>query len=90
MVGVGRGKIVHDQGQVKLVVTEVVRFFPVPKPGELKLVSGLAVAEENEDEAPVGGLLSPDLGQLKRLLVETDAFLQIEDIEIVVREAEFH
>ena len=48
MVGMGRGKVIHNQRQVKLIVPQVVWFLPVPKPGELKLVSGLAVAKKDE------------------------------------------
>jgi hypothetical protein len=53
-------------------------------------VVGLAVAEKDEDESAVGGLLSPHFGKPERLLVEPDALPQIQDVEIVVRKPEFH
>jgi hypothetical protein len=79
MVGVGRGKIVHDHCQMELVVPKVVGLFPVPEPSELKLVAGFSITQKNEDKTPVRGLLSPDFFKLEGLLVETDALLQIED-----------
>ncbi len=90
MQGVGGGEIVRDERQVEFVVAEVVGFLPVPKPGQLQLMAGLAVAEEDEDEAAVGGLLPPHLLELEGLLVEADALFQVEDVEIVVGKTEFH
>jgi hypothetical protein len=53
-------------------------------------VAGFSIAQENEDETPIGGLFSPNLVELEGFPVETDALLQIKDIEIVVCKAEFH
>jgi hypothetical protein len=86
----GCGKVIHDQGQVELVVPEIVGLLTVPKPGELELMAGLSVSEKNEDEAPVIGYPSPNLGEMKGLLVETDTLFQIQNIEVIMRKTEFH
>jgi hypothetical protein len=75
---------------MELVVSEIIRFLPVPKPGELELVACLTVSEENEDEASVIGYPSANLGKVKGLLIETDTLVQIQHVEIIVGKPEFH
>jgi hypothetical protein len=50
----------------------------------------LTVTEKDENETPVRCFTPSHFGQLQRLPVKGEAFLQIEYIEIIVRESELH
>jgi hypothetical protein len=50
MEGMGGRKIINREGQVKFVITEIVRLLPVFEPGQLDLVWRLTVAEKDENE----------------------------------------
>jgi hypothetical protein len=75
---------------MELIIPKVVWLLPISEPGELEPVAGFSIAEKDEDETAVGGLFSPDFSKLERFLVETEALLQVQDIEIVVGKKEFH
>ena len=64
--------------------------FPVPQPGKLKLKAGLAVGEVGENKAAVLCLLPAGFLESKGFLIETQGFLQIDYIVIVVRKLKIH
>ena len=73
-------------GEVIFELAEIIGLGAVAQPGELQLEIGLAVAEVDELERPVGREFLPHRLQTERLLVKCKAFFQIEDVEIEVIE----
>jgi hypothetical protein len=90
MQSMSGGIIVGNKGKMEFVIPEVIGLLPVSKPGQLKLMRSLAIPEKNKDKASVRRFLPSYFVKLERFLVEIKAFFEIQYIEIVVRESEFH
>ena len=86
----GRFKIVHGKGQVDLVVPEVIFFFPIAQPGQFQFMRGSFVAEKDQREAAVGSALAPGFYQAQRLRIESEAFFQVQDVQVIMGEDELH
>ena len=78
--------LVGDESQVELALSQVVGLVPVLQPGQLQLELRQAVPQVDQFERAVGGLLLPHRLQAQCLLVEGQALVQIQDVEIEVVE----
>ena len=86
----GGFKIVDPQGEMKLVVAQIIGPVPVAQPGQLKAVAGDAVAQKYNGERAVGGLLAADFGEAERLPVEGEGAVKVENIDVIVVKTELH
>ena len=81
-------EVVRCDGEVKFVLAEVVGLLAVVEPGELELVRRLTAVGE-VDEREIRGVQPAGFLEAERLLVEFQAALEVEDIEVVMCEPEF-
>ena len=75
-------------GEVIFQLAEIIGLGAVAQPCELKLEIGFAVAEIDELERAVGRELFAHRLQTERLLIERQAFFEIENVEVEVVEGE--
>ena len=84
-----RARVVLDgEGKVKLLLTEVVGLSVIAQPCQLKAESGRAVAEEDDLIAAVRRVLFAHRLKAECVLIEFQAAVEVEDIEIEVVEFE--
>ena len=82
----------HTDAEVALVVAQLVGTLLVAQPGELEVEVALAVAQEDQLEGAVLGLLASFFMQAERTAVEVDAALEVGyvDVEMVEFAFDFH
>ena len=78
MEAVGGVDVVGLEGQVELVVPQVVGLGAVPQPGELQGVGGVAVAQI--DNGKIRVFDAAHLPQLQGFFIKRHAFLQVQDV----------
>ena len=90
MESVGGGVVVRPEGQVELLLADVVGLGVVPQPGQLQLEGRLIVAHVHDDERSVGGLPAADLPEPQGLVIEGQGRGQVPDVVVFVDHFEFH
>ena len=85
--GVEGGVVLGAEGEVELLVAEVVGFGAVAEPGELEEEVALAVGEVDDLEGAVLGVDVAALLEAEGLFVEGKAAVEVEDVEVEVGEA---
>jgi hypothetical protein len=90
MSAVGRVKIINDKGEMQIIIAMVVCFLPIPQPGELNLVVVRLIGEIHQLEFTVRLFMGADLAQPERCLIKGHASGKIQDINICMRQSEFH
>lgn len=88
--GEGSGVVVGLEGEVELLIAEVVRLGTVAHPGQLQQVFAAAVGEVDDDEFTTRRSDPPHLLKFQRLRIKLQASFEIKNVEIVVDEFEFH
>ena len=83
-------EIIHAEGQVELVVTEVVRLVPVAQPRQLEQMRRYAIGQVYNNEAAVRCVDAAGFGQTESLLIKRKRAVQIADIKIVVCKLKLH
>ena len=76
-------EIIHAEGQVELVVTEVVRLVPVAQPRQLEQMRRYAIGQVYNNEAAVRCIDTAGFGQTESLLIKRKRAVQIADVEVV-------
>jgi hypothetical protein len=75
---------------VKLVVAQIVRLGAIPEPCQLNLVCRSPVAQKHKDKTFIGRFLAPYFRESQGFAVESDAFFEIPDIDVIVVKLEIH
>ena len=86
----GSIEIIDREGEMELVVAQVIGAVPIAQPGQLEAVAGHAVAQKDDREGAIRGILAAHLGETECLAVKGERALEIEHIDIVVVEAKLH
>ena len=79
--------VLGTEGEVELLVAEVVGFGAVAEPGEFELEIALMVGEVDNLEGAVFGVDVATLLETEGLFIEGKAAVEIEDVEVEVDEA---
>ena len=87
MLRVGGLHILYRESQVILTLAQVIGGFPILQPGQLQGEIALPVSQVYQFKAAVSSLLFPHRVQAQGLIVEGQAPLQVEDIEIEMIES---
>ena len=82
-------EVVRCDGEVEFVLAEVIGLLAVVEPGELELVRRLSAVRE-VDECEIRGVQAVRFLEAERFFVEFQAALEVEDVEVVMCETEFH
>ena len=77
-------EIIHAEGKVKLVITEVVRLVPVAQPRQLEQMRRYAVGQVYNNEAAVRCVDAAGFGQTESLLIKRKRTVQIADVKVIV------
>ena len=85
-----RLEIIGRKGQVELVVAKIVFFFAALQPGQFQLMRGNPVSQEHQRKAAVFGFYPAGLGKAQGFLIEFQAFIQVQHVEIIMREGKLH
>ncbi|HET6461873.1 MAG TPA: hypothetical protein VFG29_13925 [Syntrophales bacterium] len=67
-------EIINLKGQMKFIITKVVRILTVSKPSQFKLMGRFAIAEKDQNETTVWSFNTPLLNKLQSILVEGPDF----------------
>ena len=82
MSGVGSRHVRHGKGQVKFILAQIIRGFPVFQPGQLQGEIALPVSQVYQLEAAVSSCLFPHRLQPQGLVVEGQTPFQVQHVEI--------
>lgn len=88
--GMGCLVVVCLKSEVKFVVAEVVGTVHIPHPGQFQQVIAFVAFQVDDDERAVRSGNSPRFLHIQRFRIELEAFVKIENIEIIVDHSEFH
>ena len=83
-------EIICAEGQVELVVTEVVRLVPVAQPRQLEQMRRYAIGQVYNNKAAVRCVDAAGFGQTESLLIKRKRAVQIADVEVVVCKRKLH
>lgn len=90
MLLMGCFHIVRIKGQMEFIVPQVVRFLPVPEPGQFQPVLRLPISQIGQDKGAVRSFVLSHNLETQSFFIKGDTFLQIKYVEIVVIKRKFH
>ena len=76
-------EIIYAEGQVELVVTEVVRLVPVAQPRQLEQMRRYAIGQVYNNEAAVRCVDAAGFGQTESLLIKRKRAVQIATLKLL-------
>ena len=83
-------EIVCAEGEMELIVPQIICMVPVTEPGQLKLVRRNAIPKVNNDKAAVIRVDTVYFGQTKRFPVKGKRTVKVADIEIIMGKRKLH
>ena len=88
MQGMGLGHVAYRKGKVKLVFTQIVRFFAAAQPRQLQHVGRGAVRKKAQGE--IGRFFFAHNVQAQRLFIKGQALFQIQHVEVIMCKGALH
>ena len=90
MLFVSRLHVIYIKSQMEFIIPQIVRFLPVPKPGQLQPVLRCAIPQVSQNKGAVRSLVLTCYLESQGFFIKSDTLLQIEHVEIVVVKRKFH